>query len=421
MAHLIYRNIPGTFTLTGSWSLIMDVASIFMHHQSMPEQYQANQHLLNDLIAKMPGHHIYWKSRDGVFLDCNDNQAKTLGLSSRHDVVGKTTYDMIWSEQDELARQEQAELIDATDYQIMCSGETRTVEEPLVLPNGSVAIYLSIKSPLRDIQQNIVGILGVSFDTSDRKRADLLAFQKEKIEQVVDTMKLISASLAHEIRTPLSGALLTSSTISEILPALLETYQQAKNSGLEVPQITNRKLRALSLSCVSLNSQLRSVSMFLELSFQNLDLGSIDKGKFVTFSAASAIELAIDEYPMSKSERNLITLNTISDFTIYGDPRLFSHVIFNLLKNALWFIKSARKGIIEISVDSCSISFKDTSTGIPAETLPYVFDKFYSQRPNGTGVGLAFCKLVIEAFSAKIDCRSTDGEFTEFIIDFPKI
>ena len=70
--------------------------------------------------------------------------------------------------------------------------------------------------------------------------------------------------------------------------------------------------------------------------------------------------------------------------------------------------------------------FRDTGTGIPADVLPHIFTRYYAWPKHGrgvvetTGVGLSFCREVVNAFGGRIDCRSQPGEYTEFSIAFPR-
>lgn len=64
--------------------------------------------------------------------------------------------------------------------------------------------------------------------------------------------------------------------------------------------------------------------------------------------------------------------------------------------------------------------FKDTGKGIPADVLPKLFEKFYTTTYHGTGLGLAFCKMVMTGFGGSISCTSEYGEFTQFEMVFPK-
>ena len=101
------------------------------------------------------------------------------------------------------------------------------------------------------------------------------------------------------------------------------------------------------------------------------------------------------------------------------------HVIFNLLKNALYAIASTGKGEIFLSIISGKkgaanrLVFKDTGPGIPPEHLRHIFDRFYTKTEHGSGIGLAFCQSVIQSFEGNISCLSSLGEHTTFTLSFP--
>lgn len=125
------------------------------------------------------------------------------------------------------------------------------------------------------------------------------------------------------------------------------------------------------------------------------------------------------------TESSLVQANTLPDFRFFGSDSLFTYVLFNLIKNALWAIKSARKGGITIMTETDhkrnTLVFTDTGSGIPPHVIARVFDTFFStKRSNGgTGMGLAFCLTVMESFGGKITCDSVDGQYTTFRLDFP--
>src|SRR4051812_19290949 len=89
---------------------------------------------LESLIALMPGH-VYWKNDEGVYLGCNNLQSDSLGLISRHDIIGKTDYD--------LSPKEVADAFRQVDLNVMQSGIAIETEEIISLPDGDKAVMLS--------------------------------------------------------------------------------------------------------------------------------------------------------------------------------------------------------------------------------------------------------------------------------------
>ena len=113
---------------------------------------------------------------------------------------------------------------------------------------------------------------------------------------------------------------------------------------------------------------------------------------------------------------------------------MFIYVIFNLLKNSLYSIRSAQKGNIVISLESDVkadmysysekynlICFRDTGEGADEDVINKMFNSFYTTKEGGTGAGLAYCKRTIESFKGKIECESIVGEYCEFKIYLPEL
>jgi signal transduction histidine kinase len=144
-------------------------------------------------------------------------------------------------------------------------------------------------------------------------------------------------------------------------------------------------------------------------------------------SAATAIQDALARFPFHRSQEGKVTLSVATDFAFRGSRILFTYVIFNLLKNSFYAIDEAGGGEIVIFLsrvdDQNTIRFRDTGTGIAPDVLPNIFNEFFSSKRSGvgTGIGLSFCKRVIEGFGGTITCESRKGDFTEFILCLPTL
>lgn len=126
---------------------------------------------VQDLVNFIPGH-VYWLNRDGVYLGCNDQQAKSAGLASSNDVVGLRNKDFTW-----LAN---ADILDATNELVMSTGKTIVLAEDGPLFDGTEATFISTKSPLFDAAGEVVGLIGNSIDITKRKSPEdsLLHFER---------------------------------------------------------------------------------------------------------------------------------------------------------------------------------------------------------------------------------------------------
>ena len=104
---------------------------------------------------------------------------------------------------------------------------------------------------------------------------------------------------------------------------------------------------------------------------------------------------------------------------------LLYRTIFNLLKNALYQIKKHNKGkiyiVTELKEDVNILRFKDTAGGVTNDAISNLFDGFNTTKQEGTGIGLAFCKLTMQSFSGDINCQVVENGCIEFILSFPKV
>ena len=106
-----------------------------------------------------------------------------------------------------------------------------------------------------------------------------------------------------------------------------------------------------------------------------------------------------------------------------GDANKLTRTIVNLIANA---IKFARRGSVTVSASQCDEAIRfaviDDGSGIPHEAFERIFEKFGQLDPRnkvGTGLGLAFCKLAVEAHGGTIRVESTPGEGSTFSFVIP--
>ncbi|MDA7704893.1 HAMP domain-containing histidine kinase, partial [Rickettsiales bacterium] len=132
-------------------------------------------------------------------------------------------------------------------------------------------------------------------------------------------------------------------------------------------------------------------------------------------SISDTVKKAIKQYSYkNQEEKNLINLDLEDDFIFRGDENMMIFVIFNLLKNSLYY-KSKIKIRTEAKPDGNYLYFKDYGPGIEKDKLALIFESFFtSGKKDGTGLGLPFCKRIMTAFEGDIICRSEIGKWTEF-------
>ena len=163
---------------------------------------------------------------------------------------------------------------------------------------------------------------------------------------------------------------------------------------------------------------------FIDMALTNIRHKKIDADDFVVTSIKETINIALDRYPFAEDEEINFSWQPVKfvDFDYYGNPTLTAHILLNLLKNAIFHTHATNAKIfIELKSDEAfnQLIFEDSGCGISAEILPNIFKPFYTKRSFGSGVGLAFCQLVMESYGGKIECESEEGKYTRFTLYFP--
>lgn len=145
-----------------------------------------------------------------------------------------------------------------------------------------------------------------------------------------------------------------------------------------------------------------------------------------TVSMHASVQAVLARYPFASStERDSVRLELRSDFQFAGQGGLCVVILLNLLRNALKSLQRAGKGRVRIIIDGARRTPRllviDTGSGIAASRLPLIFDRFYSYPAHtGSGIGLALCRQIMQAWRARIACVSREHGYAIFILEFPQ-
>jgi len=198
-------------------------------------------------------------------------------------------------------------------------------------------------------------------------------------------------------------------------------------NGLCQPPQHPAMLDRLSKLAGAITSEVASAHSVIEMALASVTLERLDRRTFAAHSLRECVETAVAQYPFQAGERERVHVEAFNaDWRFVGSDTLLVYVLFNLLKNALHAIQIARKGHIEISArqdgDSYVLVVRDSATGIPPSVQRRIFDPFFSTKHvgKGSGVGLTFCRRVMQAFGGRIQCESVVGEYTLFSMRFPQ-
>nr|WP_232220593.1 histidine kinase dimerization/phospho-acceptor domain-containing protein [Legionella tunisiensis] len=291
-------------------------------------------------------------------MGCNDLQAKNARLSSRKDIVGKTNFDMPWKDQ--------AEELNKLNNLVMETGIPHTAEEYAVMANG-MAIYISQKVPLRNKNNEIVGVLGISLDITERKKMEVaLRRAKENAEVANQAKTEFIANMSHDIHTPLSGIV----GMSKLLEKQVQDSEQKQyarwinESGEQLLELLKGVLDIVSADNIR-ESDVQEESFDLRKNIQDIS------------------QLVQPTVQMKKIQLHIEIDEAVPQHVITDGTKLH-RVFLNLLGNA---IKFTDKGSITIKIrvlanesDYVQLRFSiiDTGIGIPDELQVRIFDRFFA-------------------------------------------
>lgn len=230
-------------------------------------------------------------------------------------------------------------------------------------------------------------------------------------------LQALAGGITHEMRNPLGQIRFNLDSIQRELPV----YHPGNPSGLLADLSLDRLYKLIAQGQIAVTRGIQVIEMILN----EVRDEPVDQRSLAYLSAAATTRKAIEEYGYeSDAERSKVNLEASEDFTFRVDETMYVFVLFNLIMNALYFLRTYPESSITIrlkrGVTSNVIYVRDTGPGIARENLSKLFDPFFTiGRKGGTGLGLAYCKRAMHAFGGDIRCESVKGEYTEFILTFP--
>src|ERR1041385_5872522 len=216
------------------------------------------------------------------------------------------------------------------------------------------------------------------------------------------------AEFVHELRTPLAS-------LSTATYLLLRPEMSREQRDQIVNNIHNETLRLNSLA-----------SSFLDLA--RLESGRVQFRK-TRFSVADLIYECSDVMMSKAQETNIqIRVDIPNEMPLMeADRDKIKQVLLNFISNAIKYNRPNGSLIITGTYDpnDISITIQDTGMGIPEESIPHLFEKFYRVREHegkasGTGLGLSICKQIIQGHNGRLEVKSKMGVGTSFNVYLPR-
>jgi len=346
-----------------------------------------NTTVINDLIKGLlhcTPDFIYFKDLNGKYVAVSDTVAIHLN-STVSDIIGKSDSNFF--------PEEQAEAMFLEDKKIIATGEAvKDNIERKVCPNGSQFWVSVTKTPWKDSSGEIVGIIGVCRDVTER-------IEREK--HILDMLSIAT----HDIRGPLSS-------IGSMIKLLIRGAFGAIDESVKVTlsDISGRMIRLEKLLGEYLcKSSIMNVKMPEK---EYLDLRE------------DIIDPILDEF-LSEIEGNKIRIDNRlgaipgNKITIKANARWIKIVYRNLIRNAIKYAASGQIAFgFEDKGDHYRLNIYNSGPPVPEERRTNIFEKFESS--DSTGLGLAICRNLIQKHGGKMWYENTWDNHPNFVFTIPK-
>ena len=426
------------------WDLLYDRHKAHMDKESIINQLRNQKDYFKNILDDSFDM-IIVTDKNGKITEFNKGGETILGFSKK-DIIGTPASDLYSNkiERDEILNRLRSEHF------------VRNYETVLKRKDGTlVNISLTISS-ISNNKGEITGTIGISKDITEKKKYEKeLTNLNENLEQkIIERTKQLEltnkellkanelkskfiANMSHELRTPLNAII----GYSDLM--------------LDSSDVTDKHKKYI-------NNILVSGKHLLQLINNILDIAKIEAGKFnLDYSIFSVKEVFDEVNTVLKSlfDQKMLTLSIIyngnENYRLYGDRIKFKQVIYNLLSNAIKFSfensaikiicnknipeikqgiaqeekyaeqKYSERGTKKSSLEYLQLDIINKGIGVPENKLKAIFDEFvqidnsYSRKFEGTGLGLALSKKIVELHGGYINVQSVENEETIFTVIIP--
>ena len=376
------------------------------------------RNLLRTLIDNLPDH-IYAKDVDGRFILANVAVARHMGGKKPEDLLGKTDFDFY--------KRALAEKFNTDEKMLIQSGKPLLYHEEYNRdPVGNIVWTLTTKVVLHDSQGKAIGLIGIGRNITDIKEArgnlenayknlkenqEKLLIYSEKLEKSNKELDQFAYIVSHDLQEPLrkiqffGDRLITN--YDKILDNKASDYiERMKNAAFRMGKFIDGLLQYSRVTR-------------MEKQFESIDLNELIK------EVIDDLEVRIIE------TRTKINIDKLPD--IIADPLQIKQVFQNIISNSLKFHREKISPVINITskiTDEDNNSFyeiiiSDNGIGFDnayADKIFVLFQRLHGRSEyEGTGIGLAICKKIIEQHDGIISATGKEGEGSSFLIKLPLI
>jgi two-component system aerobic respiration control sensor histidine kinase ArcB len=364
-----------------------------------------------DIISCMPGN-IYWFDKNCVGVGCNKNVLEMFNFDSLDEFQG-LSFDQMGKVGDWTP--EATESFKEDSINVIQTGRPRlNIEEPPIPhSDGREIHFLSSRVPLFNPADEVIGMVGVSIDITERKQMEIALLKAKASAEAANKLKIeFIHNMEHDIRTPFSG-------IYGIAKILADNETDPKKKDF-------------------LDDIVNCAKELLEYSTGILDFSMIESGSLPILSKKFSVNKLIEglvamETPPAKVKNLEFTAHCDPDVPdiIMGDRYRLQRILINLISNA---IKFTNQGFVKLTVKLAKVIdhrhvvlcflIEDSGIGIPKEKQSIIFERFSRLLPSnqrlykGQGLGLRLVRQFVDEMDGDIEIKSAVNNGTTFACTF---
>ncbi len=284
-------------------------------------------------------------------------------------------------------------------------------EYRILLADGTVKHVRTLRRTVLNDSGEVVEVVGTTMDITERKLAEQEREKLRKLEAElvhmnrVSTMGEMAASLAHEVKQPISAAVMNAEVCLELLQreqpyvpdltdatsAMLRSAKRAADIIDSVRSLTRRGTPKREV--VVVNDVIREIDALLQNQARQYSVG---------------VHLQLKENVPC----------------VVGDRVQLQQVVMNLMLNAIEAMNDAGGELVVkselIDAGYVLISVSDTGVGLPKENEVHIFEAFFTTKSQGSGMGLAISRSIVESHGGRLWATGNPGRGATFYVQLPR-
>jgi C4-dicarboxylate-specific signal transduction histidine kinase len=286
------------------------------------------------------------------------------------------------------------------------------VDYRIIHPSGEIRKIHAVGHPVLGPSGDLIEFVGTGIDVTERKQAEE---ERERLRQAqadlahanrVTTMGELTASLAHEVKQPITAVVLDANTCVRWLNREPPDLQEAREAAIRTAKDATRAAEIVSRISLLFNKG-TPVRELVDVNGVIGEMIVLLRSEAMRYNVAVRTELTTD---IPK---------------VMADRVQLQQVLMNLMINGIDAMKNA-DGVRELVIESrrtkegqLLVSVSDTGVGLPPQQADQIFNAFFTTKPHGTGLGLRISRSIVESHGGRLWAGDNVPRGASFFLTLP--